>query len=126
MGAFAAPTKKPSKLVTIGSWMKLLKRSIPANFQKRAETCKKLANGSVRGVKGALKETQEYTKEFGVAVFETWSEAFTPATDLFNSDDSDDSDWETLSTSGAKMFDDAALGPIARKLNVPVGKLICL
>ena len=125
MGAFDAMTKKPSKLFSIGSWMKPLKRTISANFIKRAVTCKKSADGSVTGVKSALKETQDYTKEFGIAVFDTWSKAFAPAADLFDPEDSDDSDWETLSTPAAKVFDDAFLGPIARLLNVPVNKLMC-
>ena len=125
MGAFDAMTKKPSKLFSIGSCIKPLMSTISANFIKRAVTCKKSADGSVTGVKAALKETQEYTKEFGIAVFDTWSGAFAPAADLFDPKDSDDFDSETLSTPAAKVFDDAFLGPIARLLNVPVNKLMC-
>ena len=89
------------------------------------ETCKTCKNGSVTGLKGALKETQEYTKEFGKAVFDAWTDAFTPAAQLFDSEDDDDSDWEALESKATKVFDDAALEPVARKLNVPMHALIC-
>ena len=125
MGAFAAPTKKPSKLFTFGSWLKPLKKSIGPNFTARAVTCVKTASGAVTGTR-ELKVTQEYTREFGEAVFSAWGSARLGATALFDKEDEADSDWESCKGPECKIFNDASLNAIAKKLKVPEHKLIFL
>ena len=88
MSQFCAPTSKPTILTGNCSWLHALARDSPGQCDERSGTATVTVdeNGrrQVTGDKtGALKETQEYTREFGIAVHDAY-----PAV-IINSDNLD-------------------------------------
>ena len=77
MPRFSAPTPKPTILTGNCSWLRALARDSPGQCDERSGTASVTvdANGRrhVTGDKpGALKETEEYTREFGQAVCDAY------------------------------------------------------
>ena len=77
MPQFGAATHKPTTLTGNRSWLHALSRDSPGHCDERSTTATVYEDESGRrrvtgDRSGALKHTQEYTREFGVAVHEAY------------------------------------------------------
>ena len=69
MGAYGAPTEKPTKLWITCTWLNSLKKKyIPEPGKTAPKLVTRDGSGGVTGIRGALKESQTYPVGFGVEV----------------------------------------------------------
>ena len=91
MGCFGAPTLKPTWLLSNRLWPKGLERRLTRKQRKQLnseDVVIKDNDGKVAGGSG-LKETQAYTPEYGIAVFDQWHQSVEECGDMLQDDSSD-------------------------------------
>ena len=118
MGAYGATTKKPTKLWSSKRFVTKLARNLPSG-QEFAQCVKRGSNGSVSGT-SELKETQQYTDEYGAAVARIFKDDW----DLTPLDVSDSESEEGADKQLEDLWPDADLRSVADYLGIPHDRLI--
>ena len=119
MSQFNAPTSKHTTLTGNRSWLHALARDSPGEDLEPSNTCNRSVSAAgrrqVNGDRtGALKQTQDYTREFGVAVRDAYKTDRSTYNGLVHTNPCEE--WDEDSDVPDAPWDDLDLGPLLNLL----------
>ena len=122
MGAYGAPSMKPSVLTGNAPFLRALKKTPTANDRARFalhSTCDVDANGAVTGRSMELKATQEYPIGYCERVADVWLSSLVEATVVSDDDESEDD----LYDENSSVWSDAELSDLEEMMEVGHGQM---